>query len=478
MSLGVVGGVALPASPDDATDRASEGAQRPLVVVPAATGVGVAVSGPRVPHLGGVREDGQRFAQAFVARPAEGRVLAFAGLDGDGGLAGVGSDRVAVGVAGAAVADLGQQGRGADDRVAAAKERTKDLPVGVRVKRTGDLGVEIGDLGDHRLERAHERQHDLPASRGLDLFGAPGRRLTQALEQLHRRRAVVVAVSPQERRQALLAEPAGVRGAGVALQERERDRAGQMAEESDRRRPEPLKLRAQLVAHRHPRFDEVLAGARERAQRLGLVAVGLKDPEAMSVSARQLTQHEAIKPIRLAARGAKPIPRRLDLIGMQRQHPHPSLQQPIDQQPVRALNRDQVDLKARQRRAQAADPVLAVRERRGQQLLPGRVLDQHIVLLRRPFDPRAVTHRLPPAVETIARCLDPEVPFRVLIDMALTRGHVLSPLAAPHHRPGRVSLLSALARASSHGPVPTAVETTQAWPISSKGTRRHAAEFA
>ena len=84
-------------------------------------------------------------------------MLAFAGLDGDGGLAGVGSDRVAVGVAGAAVTDLGQQRRGADDRVATAKERPEDLPVGMGVERAGDLGVELGDLGDHCLQRAHER---------------------------------------------------------------------------------------------------------------------------------------------------------------------------------------------------------------------------------------------------------------------------------------------------------------------------------
>jgi hypothetical protein len=99
----------------------------------------------------------------------------------------------------------------------------------------------------------------VPASQGLDLCGSSGRRLAQTLEQLRRRRAVVVVVSPQERRQALLTEPVGVRGAGIALQERERDRAGQIAEQPDRSGPEPLKLRAQLVAHRHPRLDEVLA---------------------------------------------------------------------------------------------------------------------------------------------------------------------------------------------------------------------------
>jgi hypothetical protein len=31
-------------------------------------------------------------------------------------------------------------------------------------------------------------------------------------------------------------------------------------------------------------------------------------------------------------------------------------------------------------------------------------------------------------------CPDQEVPLQVLIDKALTRGYVLSPLATPHHR--------------------------------------------
>ena len=86
-----------------------------------------------------MREGGERVAQAFVARPAERRVFALAGLFGDGRLAAVGSDRVAVWVAGAAVADLCQQGGGADHRVAAAEEAAEDLPIGMRVERLGDL---------------------------------------------------------------------------------------------------------------------------------------------------------------------------------------------------------------------------------------------------------------------------------------------------------------------------------------------------
>jgi hypothetical protein len=123
--------------------------------------VGVAVSGPGVPELAGVCQDRERVAQPVVARPAELRGLALARLHRDGGLAGVGGDRVAVGVARAAVADLSQQRRGADHRVPATKERPEDLPVGMGVERPGDLRVQAGDLADQCLQRGYERQHDL-----------------------------------------------------------------------------------------------------------------------------------------------------------------------------------------------------------------------------------------------------------------------------------------------------------------------------
>jgi hypothetical protein len=147
--------------------------------------------------------------------------------------------------------------------------------------------------------------------------------LAQSLEQLCRGLAVVVVAGPQERHQALLPERAGVLGAGIALQERKRDRAIEIVKQTDRAGPEPLKLSTQLIGHRHPRADEILSGPGQGPQRLGLIAVGFKDPEAMSIGPGQLTQHEPVKPIGLPARRAKPIARRLDLIGMQGQHPHP-----------------------------------------------------------------------------------------------------------------------------------------------------------
>ena len=72
-----------------------------------------------------------------------------------GRLAGVGGDRVGVRVAAPAVADLCQEGRGADHRVG-LEEAAEDLPVGVRVQRLADLGLEPVDLLDENLEGADQ----------------------------------------------------------------------------------------------------------------------------------------------------------------------------------------------------------------------------------------------------------------------------------------------------------------------------------
>ena len=190
----------------------------------------------------------------------------------------------------------------------------------------------------------------------------------------------------QEPVQARFSQAARVRGAGVTLQERERDPAVQIPEQAQRTRPEPRKLRAQLVGQRGPRADEILSCSGQRPERLRLVAVRLQDPEAVVTGARQLAQHERVKPIGLPARGAKAIAGGRDLVGVQRQDPQSCVQQPLDQQPVGPLDRDQLHLQAHQRPAQGPQTLLIVRERRRQQPLARRVRDEHIVLLRRPVN--------------------------------------------------------------------------------------------
>ena len=200
-------------------------------------------------------------------------------------------------------------------------------------------------------------------------------------EQLRGLLAAGVVLPGQKPVQARFSQAARVGGAGVALKERERDPAVQVREQPERAGPEPLKLRAQLVAQRSSRPDEILSRPRQRPERLRLIAVGLEHPEAVMIGARQLAQHERIEPIRLPARDPEPIAGRRDLVGMQRQNPQPRVQQPLDQQPVGPLDRDQLNLEAHQRPAQGPQTLLVMRERRRQQPLARRVRDEHVVLL-------------------------------------------------------------------------------------------------
>jgi hypothetical protein len=95
----------------------------------------------------------------------------------------------------------------------------------------------------------------------------------------------------------------------------------QIGKQTQRAGPEPLQLAAQLVAQRGAHPDQVFAPADQRPQRLGLIRIGLKHPEAVMVSTREFASHERVKPIRLAAQDANPIARGRDLIGVQGQHP-------------------------------------------------------------------------------------------------------------------------------------------------------------
>ena len=152
MTGGVVGHAILPAAPYDSAPATAEGTDRARVVVPASEGGGVEVLRPWVAVAAGVRERDERLAQALVARPAETGGSAFAGLDCDGCLAGVGGERVAGGVARAAVADLRQQLGRADHAVGLFEQREEDGAVGVLADGGGDLALEVADLLAGRLD--------------------------------------------------------------------------------------------------------------------------------------------------------------------------------------------------------------------------------------------------------------------------------------------------------------------------------------
>jgi hypothetical protein len=111
-----------------------------------------------------------------------------------------------------------------------------------------------------------------------------------------------VVVAGEELAEPFLPEGACVGGRGVALEERERDRAVEVREDHGRAGPEPLQLGAELVAERDALLDEDLATTGQGAERFGLVAVGCECSEAVAVGAGELAQHERVEPVGLPAR--------------------------------------------------------------------------------------------------------------------------------------------------------------------------------
>ena len=105
-----------------------------------------------------------------------------------------------------------------------------------------------------------------------------------------------------------------VRWAGVTLQEREQDLRVHVAKQPQRTGPEPLELCAELVDDPGARLDEILPRAGQRPDRLRLIGIGLEHPEAVMIGARELTEHERVKPIRLPARDPEPVTRRRHLV--------------------------------------------------------------------------------------------------------------------------------------------------------------------
>src|SRR5881409_1913809 len=108
----------------------------------------------------------------------------------------------------AAVADLGEQLGGGDDRLGVAEERAEDRPVGVVGEQAADLAGQQPDLLDERLQQRDEAEHDLAAGLGLELASAAAGGGAQPAEQLAGALAAAVAVAGEEAGEPLRAEAA------------------------------------------------------------------------------------------------------------------------------------------------------------------------------------------------------------------------------------------------------------------------------
>src|SRR6478752_6997149 len=103
---GVVGGVVLPATPDDGCPGAGKDADGVRVVAFSGAGLGVEVRGPRVAVSGIAGEVTERVAEFHVGSPAEGHRFDLSGLPGRGRDSGQAGQRACGGKSASGVADL------------------------------------------------------------------------------------------------------------------------------------------------------------------------------------------------------------------------------------------------------------------------------------------------------------------------------------------------------------------------------------
>jgi hypothetical protein len=280
------------------------------------------------------------------------------------------------------------------------------------------------------------------------LSGASAGWVAELNEPLRGRLAAAVGVAGQKRCQALVFEAAGDKRAGVARTKRQADQTVDLRADAGRGGPKALNFGAQLVGERDACRDEILAGATQGAQRVGVVAVANRDAKAMMVAAGKLAEHERGKAIELPGAGTKARPGGRNLVGIDRHHPQPAIQQPLDQPAIPTLNRDKHDLHAHQRAAQRWQAALVMRERRAQQLVAAGVLDEHVALLANPVQPRMpLRHRWLPSLDCASRSSDRQAPLRALIDGPSTG---LRPVVACNTSPRREKQISCWPSTGKH----------------------------
>ncbi|MDB5064917.1 MAG: hypothetical protein JWM18_1351 [Chloroflexi bacterium] len=200
--------------------------------------------------------------------------------------------------AGAAVADLGEHGGGANG--ACAGQALEDEPVRVESELLGDLRLETVDTGEQAAQHLNEDQGDLRLCGGRGAVAASRRRL-EATEQLDDRGAPGVGAGAQPGGETRLREPGGLGGGGEAFQEAEADRAVEVGEEADGAGEDELELGAQLVGGGDAVGHQVLAGPHRGAQREGGGRVRLERLPAVAVGAQAVREDEGITAVVLVA---------------------------------------------------------------------------------------------------------------------------------------------------------------------------------
>jgi hypothetical protein len=333
------------------------------MVSAAGSGGGAAILRPRGASGGWRRRAWRSRLGAVVAAVAEARDAAFARFDSRGGHAGVGSEGFGRAVARAAVTDLGEQRRAADDAHGIAKQR-QNTSVGCAWTRCANsrvsslIFVTIGVRGD---EREHDRA--LPFSSASPRV--PGERRA-VCEQLRGRLASAVAVPGKKRREALFAEPLGVGRAGWRCMNA---------------RPIGLSISAKIMSapgsgarvrcaagwRARTGLREILAGATELSARSALVsslsATGTRKRwRSVGASSQSTNASKRSDLPVLARKRGRAAATWLGWIAI----PQPGVQQPLDQHPGGTLDRSSATFTRTRVPHSARKPRSSLAKRRGQ----------------------------------------------------------------------------------------------------------------
>ncbi len=147
---------------------------------------------------------------------------------------------------------------------------------------------------------------------------------------------------------ALLAKSRGRGRSRVALEELERNGRVDLEEDGSSARPELFEQIPQLVGQRDALCDQVVAQPDEPAQRLGFVGERREHTEAMAIGAQYVGEQVRITRIGLPLSRRVAGPRCLDRIRMDRHDGEATLDQRIDDDARRSLDRDAQLVRPRQ----------------------------------------------------------------------------------------------------------------------------------
>jgi hypothetical protein len=399
-------------------------------------GFGPGVAAPAVPG-----EVAERVAELLVAAEAEGDGSVPAAGAGGGCDAGEAAERFGVGESGAAVTDLGEEGGGADG--GAAGQGAEDDGVGVGVEELVEAGGELVDLGAEALEDGDVGEGDGTAGVAFVAGGAVGGSGEPAVE-LVCGLAAAVAVGSQPSAEALLGQPLGSAGGGEPLEEPQRDRAVDVAEQADSAGEHVAQVDAELVGDRDACLDEVLAGSHVGSQRDRGWTVGFEGSPTVSVGAQGVGQHVSVGTVGLVARGAVALSQRLDRPGRDHDHFQAGLDKRIDDGTIGPFDGHSLRSGSLDTRAQFSQSLSAVSDVELDDHLASVVDDAHGVRIGSPVDAgeaeRGIMHVSLLAVAAVGK--HPVVAGRVCRSLTDRRSGALSPIASRHvlgHRTSRNS---------------------------------------